>query len=69
MPPIVHAVVSDMAHEINVTAVIADELIEAVVLRMEIVRVCRITLVPFTKHARDISRIFQNLSKRGFGEL
>ena len=46
VPPIVFHVVADMADEIDVAAVIADELVEAVVLRMIVRRVLRIACAP-----------------------
>ena len=46
VPPIVCPVVADMADEIDVAAVIADELVEAVVLRMIVRRVLRIACAP-----------------------
>ena len=54
VPPIVRQVVADRADEIDVTAVIADELVEAVVLRVIVLRVLGIAEMLLADDARGV---------------
>lgn len=57
-------VVADMADEIDVTPVIADELVEAVVLRVSVLRVLGIAEMPLADDARGVPDGLQLFRKR-----
>ena len=55
MPPVMLHVVADVADEVDVPSVVADELVEAVVLRVINLGHPRVALMPFADHARGIA--------------
>ena len=67
MPPVVFMMIADVTDIIDVATVVSDKLIEAMILRMVIVRVLRIALMPLANQARGVTDFFQWLRERGLG--
>ena len=59
VPPVVLVVVANVTDEIDVSAVVSDEVIEPMVLRMEVVGGFRVSLVPFSNQGGCVAGLPQ----------
>ena len=69
MPPVMSKVVADVTDKVDVAAMVADELVKAVVGRMIVLGDFRVTLVPFADESRGVAGGFEHLGERDFAQL